>query len=532
MTKKGSGTRDHRSDPDPEGTSERFRVDRVFAPVRPSRTSSSSMPPIKRPTSPPPSRPLDSSAPLGTAPPPTAPADSEAELALRRQLSRLQHQLSDAQRELAHKDDELAAAVEKRLEIQEAYDVILEEQRETRRQLDEGIGDRARLAGVEQRLQEAVAAAEELRHQLERERTERGAIAVQLDEARAAFERARNQWREESSTIDEQHVAQLAQLEQQKRAALDAAEQTRKTAIERQREEHEAELEALRAAHERSLAALRGELEPTVVEARNLAEENARLASQIEAQAAEHQNLLAERIELHKWEMQQLQETHTAQLQAQARAQSSELARMSEEVLAANEAGQLIDRNAKLREQLWEQTVQALRDSQKKLQQELAAVSERIAQAEANERAADQRVESMLDELEHARLEARALRDQLDDAEREMREGALDRERFAAYLQEGFAMLGAAAPRAAPPRLDSDLGIPNEPEADEASVPVHVDERQRPTRSYAVVPDLEAELAAASKARADSIEEIDIEEIEAEPLPDPTRPGSPGADQL
>lgn len=230
--------------------------------------------------------------------------------------------------------------------------------------------------------------------------------------------------------------------------------------------------------------------------------------------------------------MQQLQEAHAAQLQAQARAHSTELTRMSEEVLAANEAGQLIERNATLREQLWEQTVQALRESQKKLQQELAAVKERVAQAEANEQAAEQRLASAQDELERVRDEARALRDQLEETEREVRDSGLDRERFAAYLEEGLAMLGASAPRVSPPRLDSDLGIPNEPEGAEASVPVHVDERQRATRSYAVVPDLEAELAAASRMSEPSVEIEEIEEIEAEPLPDPTRPGSPGSDHL
>ena len=48
--------------------------------------------------------------------------------------------------------------------------------------LDELGEFRARSTGTEQRLQEAIAAADELAHQLERERTERGAMAVQFDE--------------------------------------------------------------------------------------------------------------------------------------------------------------------------------------------------------------------------------------------------------------------------------------------------------------------------------------------------------------
>jgi hypothetical protein len=82
------------------------------------------------------------------------------------------------------------------------------------------------------------------------------------------------------------------------------------------------------------------------------------------------------------------------------------------------------------------------------------------------------------------------------------------------------------------PRHASDLAIPNEPEGDDATVPVPLDERQRATRSYAVVPDLEAVLAAASRASEASVEIEEIEEIEAEPLPDPTRPGTPGSDHL
>ena len=85
--------------------------------------------------------------------------------------------------------------------------------------------------------------------------------------------------------IDEQHIAQIAQLEQQKKAAVEAAEQAMKTATERQFQAHEAELEALRAAHARATSALRGELEPKVAEARNLAAEIERLKSELTAQA-------------------------------------------------------------------------------------------------------------------------------------------------------------------------------------------------------------------------------------------------------
>jgi chromosome segregation ATPase len=456
-------------------------------------------------------------------------SDPEAELSLRRQLSRLQRQLADAQRELANKDDELAAAVEKRLEIQAAYDVILDEQRQTRLLVDEAIADRTRTAGIEQRLQEANAAADELRHQLERERSERATIAVQLDEVQAAFDKARTSWREESAAIDEQHIAQIAQLEQQKKAAVEAAEQAMKTATERQFQAHEAELDALRVAHQRALSALRGELEPQVAQARNLSAEIERLKSELAAQAAEHQTLLAERVELDKWEMQQQAEAHASELGAVQRAHAAEVARLNEEVSAANQAGQLIERNSSLREQLWEQTVQTLRDSQKKLQQEIADARERAAQAEASKWSVETRLVGTLQALEKANDELRELREKLDSEQTESRRNALDRQRFAAYLEEGLAMLGAL-----PPKPDAEEASDEPPHIDDlalTSEPAELSEHQRPTRSYAVTPadledDDEPEMDLKTNPSRPSMRDAAPvhDEPEADPLPDPTRP--------
>jgi chromosome segregation ATPase len=471
---------------------------------------------MQRPVAtPPPARPATLPPPT-TIPPPISGADADSELALRRQLSRLQHQLAQAQRELANKDEELARAVEKRLEVQSQYDVIAEEQRQTRVLVDEAIADRTRIAGVEQRLQEALAAADEMRHQLEREKTERATTAAQLEETQASFERARNQWREEASAIDEQHVAQIAQLEQQKKAALDAAEAAMKTALERQREAGEAELQALQASHERTLAVVSGELEPKVAEARNLSAEIERLSSELQAQAAEHQNLLAERVELHQWEQQQVAEAHAAAIEKLNRNHSIEMTRLSEEVLAANEAGQLIERNAKLREELWEQTVNALRDSQRKLQTEIGEVKERASQSDANKWSLEQRLITALQENEAAAVEIRQLKDALEASEREARRNSLDRHRFAAFLEEGLALLGALPPSVESEPLDEPLTHDPVPQG------------TRATQAYAAIePDLEARLAAES-ARASSAElmpEADVEP-EAEPLPDPTKPGA------
>jgi chromosome segregation ATPase len=529
VTKKGPG-RDHRSEPDSEGGDRNFRVDRVFAPARQTRQNVSP-PAAARPTA---TKPPTIPPPVGTSPPQTTSAiDSETELALRRQMSRLQRQLADAQRELANKDDEVAAAVEKRLELQAAYEVIAEEQRQTRLLVDEAIADRSRAAGVAQRLQEATTQVDELTHQLERERTERGALGVQLDELQAAFEKARTMWRDESATVDDQHIAQIAQLEQQKKAAVDAAEAAMRTSTERQYQAHEAELEALKAAHERALSALRGELEPKARAARDHQVEIERLNSLLQAQATEHQNLLAERIELDKWELQQQADAHAAELAQLQRQHTTELARLAEEVVAANQAGQLIERNAKLREELWEQTVGTLRASQKELQQELAEARERAAQAEASKWSVETRLVGTLQANEKTNEKLRELGEKLAAAEDELRRTSQDRERFAAYLQEGLAMLGALPPSdpdthetASEHTIADDDAVGEAAESNvvgEAAESDVVtaeaqpfDEGSRPTRSYATIDDEDLE---------PEIERTPIpdEETNADPLPEPTR---------
>jgi chromosome segregation ATPase len=534
VTKKGPGSRDSRSEPDAEGaSSENFRVDRVFAPTRPQtptqRPSSNLMqrpaattPPHKPPTNPPP---LAS----GTTPVPST-TETETELALRRQLSRLQRQLSDAQRELANKDDEVAAAVEKRFEIQAAYETAMEQQRLIQTTLDDASAFRSQMQGIEERLAQVVAEASELRLQLDRERTERATMAVQFDEEKAAFERARSLWRDETKTIDEEHASQLAQLDQQKRTAVEAAEAALAGQLERQKEAHTAELEALREAHERALAALRGELEPEVAKARNFSAEIERLESELQAQAAEHQNLLAERIELHKWEQQQQAETHADELAAQARTHAAEVARLKDEVVAANEAGKLIERNATLREQLWEQTVSSLRESQKKLQTEVAAAREKMAQADAAKAALEERTATATEAVERLHVQVRELEGRLSATEEEARRTTLDRQRFAAYLEEGLAMLGAVpphdfstantAPAMTPPKRPSVPSRPSSP-----AIPIEDEEAREMEADYEGEPSQEATTRATRRMDAIDASDLDLEP-EAEPLPDPTRPPS------
>ncbi|HSD86221.1 MAG TPA: hypothetical protein VLB44_01860 [Kofleriaceae bacterium] len=445
MTKKGAGSRDHRAEPDESTTGENLRVDRVFIPPAGPRRDTGPIATPRRDTGP--------IAPRrsGTTLPPqlgTVPGMDDAEIALRRQLSRLQRQLADAQRELANKDEELAATVEKRVEIATAYDAAITQLHEAHEKLVDLEAEHSRVVGMEQRLQDAVASADELTHQLARERAERSTMATQLDEANAELERARALWRDETKLVQEQHAADLARVEQQRRAAIESAEVAMKEATERAQKAHGAEVEELRAAHERALAALRGELEPKVAEARNLAAEIERLTSEIGAIRSEQLRELAERNELHKWEQQQSHEGHTAEVAALTRTHETELARANEELAAKSQALAQAERNGELREQLWEQTTSGLRESQKKLQQELAETKERAAQSDATKWGVEQRLVTTLQQLEKTTESQRELEKRVEAAEGEARRNGLDRQRFVAYLEEGLAMLGALPPTA------------------------------------------------------------------------------------
>ena len=433
MIKKGLGSRDHRQEPDGEGTVENFRVDRVFAAPASSTT-------------------LSAPRRTGRTIPPTS-GEAEGELALRRSLSRLQRQLADAQRELANKDEELAAEVERRLEMTQASEALQREHDELSARYIELDQYRARTSGLEQRLQDAIATADELTHQLERERAERATISTQFDEANAAFERARALWKDESSLMGEHHSSELVHRDAQKRAALEALEAQMNAALERQRESQEAEIAELKSAHERSLAALRGELEPKVAVARSLAEEIERLGSELTAARAEHVRDVTERVELHKWEMQQLVETHAAQLETEARHHTTELDERDEEIEAKALALGQSERNATLREQLWEQTVAALRESQKKLQLELAEAKEKCVQAEATKWSVEQRLLAIQSHQDKLADELKAAQEGLEAAEADSKRSHLDRQRFVSYLEEGLAMMGAIPP------TSSDAGL-------------------------------------------------------------------------
>ena len=474
MTKKGPG-KDPRAEADDETVpAEQFRVDRVFGGGPPKRESLSnmrdSMQNMRESTNRKPA----------TLPPISTGTDSgDTELALRRQLSRLQRQLSDAQRELANKDEELAAAVEKRVDIAKQFDETLTQLRDAQIEIDDLKDAKALAAGIEQRLQDAVAAADELNHQLERERSERATIEAQLEQTNTTFEKARLLWKEETALAEQQFASELEKAEQTRRAAIEAADAAKDAAIERAKQAHEAELEELRAAHERELSVVRGELEPKVAEARNLAGEIERLTSELAAARAEHMRELGERAELYKWEQQQAADTHAAVLATAERKLEAEKAAVEAELAALKDTLGITERNATLREQLWEQTTSALRESQKKLQQELAETKERATQAEESRSALEQRLATMQQQLEDITASHRDLELRVNKAEADARRNMLDRERFAAYLEEGLAMLGAVPLRDIAGELDAPEIEPREPQTRESSSEVTVNDRPR-----------------------------------------------------
>jgi chromosome segregation ATPase len=467
VTKKVVG-KDPRAEADDETVpAEQFRVDRVFGGGAPKRESLPNM------------RESVNRKPATLPPISTGSEAGDTELALRRQLSRLQRQLSDAQRELANKDEELAGAVETRVDITKQLEETLTQLRDAQIEIDDLKDAKSLAVGIEQRLQDAVAAADELNHQLERERSERATIEAQLEQTSSTFEKARVLWKEETALAEQLHAAELEKAEQARRAAIEAAEAAKDAAIERATQAHDAEQDELRAAHERELSVVRGELEPKVAEARNLAGEIERLTSELAAARSEHMRELGERAELFKWEQQQATDTHAAALATAERKLESEKAAVEAELAAAKDTLGITERNATLREQLWEQTTSALRESQKKLQQELAEAKERATQAEGSKVSLEQRLATTQEQLEDITSSHRDLELRVNGAEAEARRNMLDRERFAAYLEEGLAMLGAVPPAPIAGEFDTPEVEPREPHTRESSSEVTINDRPR-----------------------------------------------------
>lgn len=370
-------------------------------------------------------------------------ADSESELSLRRQMSRLQRQLADAQRELADKDEELASEVEKRASAIDAHDTLLEEFKLHKAHLDELLSYRARTTGVEQRLQEALSASEDLSSQLEQERAKTLEVTANVDELQAQFDEARSRWTTERLKLEEDNAAETAAIEASKRAAIDAADVTLTTTIERLRNAHEEELAQLRAAHERSLAALRGELEPQALEARNLTEECERLTSELAARTAEISRVTAEMADSHQRDLTQLSEMHRSEKATLAQRHAAEVARITSDRDERSNALDQATRTAEAREAHWESMVASLRDAQKKLQREVAEAKERIVAVESDSASMEERLVVASATAAQLGDDNEDLLQRLAEAEAEAKRNALDHARFVAYLEEGLTLLGA-----------------------------------------------------------------------------------------
>jgi DNA repair exonuclease SbcCD ATPase subunit len=370
----------------------------------------------------------------------------DTELSLRRQLARLQRQLAEAQLELSRKDEELANEVEQRMTFGAEHLELLAAHRQVTARVDELTATHGRLEGVEQRLLDAVTTAEELAHQLDKERSQREQSVVRVVELTAAMDEAIARWTSERATLEDSHAAELAEIESQKRMALDAAEEAIVATNMRLRQANDDQLAQQRGSHERSLAALRGELEPKVLEARNLAEERQRLANEIAELRTANARDLAEREEAHKRELAQIAEANASQQAQQTRLFLMELTRAQEDRDAKGLALEQAQRNTEQRERLWEETTSALRETQKKLQIEAAEAKELGARLASEKASAEERLASSVAAYEHLIGEQRALQERLASSEAEARQHEIDRRRFAAYLEEGLALVGALPP--------------------------------------------------------------------------------------
>jgi chromosome segregation ATPase len=428
----GSSGFDPRREPDEVPTTERHHIDRVFG-----RGTASSIAPDTLPSRP--------------AMPRTTTGDvREGELALRRQLSRLERQLADAQRELSNKDEELAGELEKQLLAAAAVTQMQDQLRAERTRVDELSAQVANVAGIDQRMQETLAHVEELARALAAERAEREAAATKLEEAMAALATERAKWAEERANLDEHHGTELTAAETARRVAVETAVAAHDGDLIRMQEHHDGELVRLRESHDRALAALRGELEPQLLEARSLAADRERLAGEVATAKADSVRALSENKELHQRELVQTAVLHGDELAMQARQFGGELARAVAERDAANAVAAETGRAAQQRDQLWEATVSELRQSQKEMQLELTDVKAARARLETDKSSSDERLAAATRDIEWLAEENRTLRTRAETSDVELRRSAQDRARYIAYLEEGLAMLGALPPKTDP----------------------------------------------------------------------------------
>jgi ParB family chromosome partitioning protein len=369
-----------------------------------------------------------------------------SEVSLRRQLARLQMQMSEAQRALSEKDDELAAVIEKQLVLITQHDALTVEHREQADRMDHMAAHQSRLIGVEQRLLEAVDSAEAIARERDKERDQRAALQTRLEVLLSGANDAAARWKTERSTLEAQAATNIAEVEKLKRAAVEAAEAAAAAEGTRLRESHAAELAMIREAHERALATLRGELEPKALAAMSLVEQRDLLADELAALRSETERAQADRDEAHARELARARDQHLEAQAALVRLHSTEVGRVATERDELSIAVAEAKRSAAAREQQWASIESALRDTQMQLQRELAenrGIRDRI---EADIALSQGRIETLERTCESLTAEKRDLANQLEASHTEAKRHALDRRRFVAYLEEGLALVGARDP--------------------------------------------------------------------------------------
>jgi hypothetical protein len=329
--------------------------------------------------------------------------------------------------------------------ITAARDKLVSDQRPLENRIEELLAYQARTHGLDEQLAEKATALDELQRTLDDEEARRTAAEAKIAELSATLEDARIRRIEERAAMDERHSDELERLDDEKQAALGELVAGHEAVVARLREAHEAELGEVRAGHERSVALLRGELEPKVLEARSLGEERERLANELAMVKMQSERDAAARAEAHQRELAQAGEKHASDLAAQARSHASELSRALGERDVEILEHQQTKRRAELREKEWEQATAQLRTQETKLNAEIAASHERCAILTVEKAALDDRLATAALANEQLAKEVRALRDRVDQLEREARRSTSEREQLVHVLQDGLAILGVTA---------------------------------------------------------------------------------------
>jgi len=399
---------DSRQEP---GSGAHNRVDRVFVPTRTENSGAHRMP---TPPAPRPQR--ESASAIANEILATSRASTEApetELSLRRQLSRLQRQLAESQRELANKDDEVAAEVEKRLQTARELEEIFVQRQQMQERIDELLAYEARTAGIEQRLQETIAAADELVQVNERERAATSAAQAKVEELNVAFEETRQLWNAERAMIEERSANEIARIDSQRKAAVEASADALNAQAARLREAHEAQLGELKASHEQSLAALRtaseqslsmlrADLAPKALQAHNLAEERERLIAELAAVRNDAIRETVEREETYKREQTAAAEAASDELAALIRNHNADIARFTAERDEQLITLQQAVKGSEARADAAEEQLEALRQTLKTVQREAAEAKERVAALESDKKSVEDALErsrSLIDAL-------------------------------------------------------------------------------------------------------------------------------------